>query len=344
MFSVQKYGGVSRYFIELDRCLNELGESSSIFPYIYVNKYLKEESYPRGVYFSSLPNKLRIKLNDLFMSAQIKRAEPDILHHTNYTANDFGIKKAKKVVTVYDMIHEKYWGKFSEVKKESVLSADHVICISNNTRDDLLGLYDLDEAKTSVIYLGNEIRNVRAAKLELDYRYILYVGHRDEYKNFSGLLEAYAGSKSLKDTVKIIAFGKKFKQREIGLINKLGICGGVINMTGGDDVLSALYQEAEVFVYPSKYEGFGLPPLEAMSYGCPVICSNSSSIPEVVGDAAIQFDPENTEQLAQNIEDVLNSSDLRNKLIAKGYDRVKMFTWRKCALETQKLYKSLLNE
>jgi len=342
IFSVQKYGGVSRYFIELDRELVRLGVDSKIAPYIYLNKYLKDMKYEHGMHVHNLPNKLRLRLNSYLTRRDIRRfGAPDIMHHTYYTANNYGAK-SKTVITVHDMIHEKYWDTFSSAKEYSIKNSDHIICISNNTKKDLLDVFDVDEDKISVIYHGIRQDYQTSSTYGAGFKYILFVGHRDAYKNFSSLLEAYASSSQLKSSVKIIAFGKKFKSHELKYISKLGISGNVLNMTGNDDLLVGLYKGAEMLVYPSKYEGFGLPPLEAMSNGCPVVCSNSSSIPEVVGNAAFLVDPDNTDEIRSAMEQVVESTSVRQDLISAGFERVKLFTWENCAKETLNVYQDLL--
>ena len=115
-------------------------------------------------------------------------------------------------------------------------------------------------------------------------------------------------------------------------------------MNGNDSVLAGLYSSARVLVYPSLYEGFGIPPLEAMSFGCPVICANTSSLPEVVGDAARLFDPTSESDLRAALEAVVFSSEYTVRLKANGLERVKMFSWEKCADETLKVYKKVLGD
>ena len=118
--------------------------------------------------------------------------------------------------------------------------------------------------------------------------------------------------------------------------------GQVTHMGGEDETLAALYKQAAALIYPSLYEGFGIPPLEAMAVGCPVICSNSSSLPEVVGEAAETFDPSNEESMRAAIEHVLGSPSRRNVLIEAGWARYPLFTWEKCAQETEAIYRKLL--
>ena len=126
-------------------------------------------------------------------------------------------------------------------------------------------------------------------------------------------------------------------------MDRFGLSASQVQQIGGDDsVLADLYRTAHLFVYPSLYEGFGIPPLEAMSFDCPVVCSNSSSIPEVVGDAAVFFDPDSGESMGQALMKVASDVSLRQALVARGRERIKMFSWQRCAKQTIDVYRSVL--
>ena len=137
--------------------------------------------------------------------------------------------------------------------------------------------------------------------------------------------------------------GGKITKDEIGMFNKLEIPQTSFKQIEGDDsLLAGYYKNASLFVYPSLYEGFGIPPLEAMSYGCPVVCSNTSSLPEVVGDAALLFNPNSVKSIRDNIICALYNEKVRSSLILKGLKQVKKFTWEKCARQTYKVYEKVL--
>jgi glycosyltransferase involved in cell wall biosynthesis len=254
------------------------------------------------------------------------------------------------------MIHEKFRDMFGQadrttaLKRKAVERADRIICISEHTRRDLIELFDVPEEKTASIPLsfGLELSGNRgtaaAAGRELP-PYLLYVGSRDFHKNFEGLLRAYASSAALRNEFQLVAFGgPPLSAAEYGLIDRLDIPRTRVDWRrGNDDVLAELYRGAAAFIYPSLYEGFGIPPLEAMSMDCPVICSNTSSIPEVVGDAAELFDPDNTAAMRSAIESVVGSEPARALLIERGRRRIKEFSWDRCASATVKIYSSLLD-
>jgi glycosyltransferase involved in cell wall biosynthesis len=168
------------------------------------------------------------------------------------------------------------------------------------------------------------------------------VGHRGGYKNFKGMLLAVASRKELRKDFDIIAFGgPAFNASEIDLIHKAGLRDGSVHqISGGDAILGQLYREASAFVYPSLYEGFGLPLLEAMAHGCPVVSSNTSSMPEVVGQAGEYFSPIDIGEQADAICNVVFDLSRREGLVHLGNEQLNNFSWRKCAEETLDLYKN----
>jgi len=174
--------------------------------------------------------------------------------------------------------------------------------------------------------------------------FILFVGARGGYKNFDRLLQAYAGRSILHESYDLVAFGGgDFSGNERALVRSLGLNENQVRQLGGDDaVLSVLYQQASLFVYPSLYEGFGIPPLEAMSLDCPVICSNTSSMPEVVGNAAVQFNPHDIDSIANALEAVITNPTLQADLRQRGRERLHAFSWHRCALETLNVYRKVL--
>ncbi len=235
--------------------------------------------------------------------------------------------------------------KIFDRKKYSISRADHIICISEQTKKDLLKFYDVEEKKISVVHLGFSLTNSTKSYTNIINRpYLLYVGKRDGYKNFRDFLKAYSSLTHIKKDYDLVAFGGgRFSKDEELLIKKLNLQKKTIHQIEGDDsILANLYKYASLFVYPSLYEGFGIPPLEAMSFDCPVACSNTSSIPEVVGDAAKLFDPYSVKEIANAIEVVLMDSVLREEMIRKGQERTKLFSWESCAIKTYEIYKGLL--
>jgi len=356
IFFLQEYGGISRYICCLASHLSKItGVEAKIFAPFHVNAHLPNvaSDIRRGVKVKVLPKTTRIRnATSSFMARLLIRAfRPDIVHETYYSDLAFAPKGARRVITAYDMIHERFSGMCLENdpttywKKKSFARADHIICISERTRRDLLELFDVPAEKVTVVYLGFDpfdLGTNTGNKLQ-NSPYILYVGPRGGYKNFNNFMRAYTSSEWLQNNFRILCFGGgafTLEEKELFAIN--GINESHIRQIGGDDsVLADCYRNAAVFVYSSLYEGFGIPPLEAMSLGCPVVCSNTSSIPEVVGDAGEYFFPTDIDSIRSSVEKVLQNSEYRADLIAKGYDRCKVFTWEKCAAETLVVYNRL---
>ena len=354
-FSLQAYGGISRYFYELALNLTNKNDCDvKICSPLYINEYIKGQSRINviGKYVHPYQRTGRIRhiFNDIAFSALLGINKPDIIHETYYAKNKSS--KTKTVLTVFDMVHEKFRDgvdkkdKTALIKKNAVDRADHIICISENTKKDLLEIMNVDPQKVSVVYLGYSLSVPDLNNMEkiIQYPYLLYVGIRDGYKNYKRFLKAYADSKRLRKDFYLVCFGGgDFSSEELGYIRGLGISKDrILHFSGDDTMLAKIYSHASAFVYPSLYEGFGIPPLEAMAFECPVICSNTSSIPEVTGDAAEYFDPFSVENIMNAIENVVYSDNIIKKLIFSGLKRVEEFSWDKCADKTKNIYSSLL--
>jgi glycosyltransferase involved in cell wall biosynthesis len=243
----------------------------------------------------------------------------DVFHSTYYTT--IYDRKIKKVVTVYDMILELFGNEFPRrwvewgmaIKKEAIENADIIIAISQNTKNDLLRLYgNIDERKIAVVYPGITPANGPSEtglddisrRLPVSLKkgeYLLYVGNRNGYKNFQLIVSMFEKKLVPPETVFLCVGGEdasslRIQLREKGLNRNFEFV-----EYASEEELAALYRNAAAFVFPSKYEGFGMPIVEAMAGGCPVLCSSASSFPEVAGDAAIYFEPESAESLAAAI-------------------------------------------
>ena len=221
-----------------------------------------------------------------------------------------------------------------------------IICPSINTKKDLLEIYKVKEDKIKVINIGiSDFKNISYQNEDkLDYPYLLYVGYRGKYKNFKNLVIAIGKSKRILKDFKIVCFGGgKFSNEEKNLIqnNNLNI-DDFIQIEGNDLKLTSLYKNARAFLFPSIYEGQGLPQLEAMSFGCPVISSNQEAILEATGDSAVLFDPLNVEDIKFKIENTIYSDDKIEFFKKKSLNRSKLFTMDRCFEETLKTYKEII--
>ncbi len=358
VFVEQEYGGISRYICALASQMARLpGMEVKVVAPLHINRHLRDlrQDIVVGCYVPRLPRTARIMktLGSALCRPVAALMRPDLVHETYYAEQALCGARVARVLTVYDMIEERFPESFvagytlTERKRAAVARADHIFCISESTRCDLLDRYPVSEDRVSVTYLGCDAlsqSSLRAAELVGAAPYILYVAGRHGYKNFEGLLKAYAASDWLRSGFRIVCFGTAgFSPEERSLMSRLGVkAEQVLHVGGSDERLAALYLGAAALVYPSKYEGFGIPPLEAMSLDCPVICSNTSSIPEVVGEAGEYFDPMDPESIRVSIERVLQSSERRQQLIALGRVRCGLFTWERCAEQTAAVYRRLV--
>lgn len=355
IFSLQAFGGISRYYVSLAEQLQLMGHTPRIFAPLHCNEYLSESSPQilegkRVARRNSKLMRFSLPVNNFLSNRQIKKWGADLVHETYFSMFKAPKRSCPTVLTVYDMVHEKYpeefskWGNISVRKRAAVERADHVICISDSTRRDLVREFQVCESKISVVHLGfdnfAEVSPQSNQSIGIDRPYLLFVGNRAGYKNFQGFLKAYALSIALKADYDIVCFGGgAFTASEKALMQVLGLSMDRVHYRGGSDkALGDLYSQATVFVYPSMYEGFGLPPLEAMAKGCPVVVSRSSSMPEVVGDAGFYFDPHSIEEMSTAIEKVVFSSSLRQSLVSTGYNRLQKFSWASCAEKTMDVY------
>ncbi len=246
------------------------------------------------------------------------------------------------------------------VLSHAAKNAEHVITVSEFSKKDICQYFHIPESRVSVTYesaheysfAGVDVveteEEQRAQDIAVAQRYgisgsyVLYVGNAYPHKNVEQLITvAHIAKEQARDDVQFVLVGKKdyFYERIEKMIQEYGVEDSV-HMVGyvPDEDLGALYRCAAAYIFPSLYEGFGLPPLEAMQYGTPVICSTSSCLPEIVGDAAYPIDPSSPSGILQAIEEVCHREDVRDQLIAKGYARLKQFSWKRMAIQTLDIY------
>lgn len=357
IFAIQDYGGISRYFHELAVRISAAADVDlRIFAPVYRSRFLRESRCAlqiTGAYCPRVPktDRLMVMLNRTLARPLIRSFRPQVVHETYYPALPTTPAGACSIITVHDMIHEKFPATIpnhdhtARHRASAVARADRIICISHATKQDLVDLLGVDSKKVVVIHhgvspLGTESPTDAEACPERPY--LLYVGQRGGYKNFTRLLQAFAASR-LKAECRLVCFGGgAFNREELQAFRNIGLeRGQVLHREGSDDVLANLYRHALALVYPSLYEGFGMPPLEAMSSGCPVLCSNTSSLPEVVADAALMFDPGSVEEIRDALERMVDDGGLRLQLIQRGLERSRRFSWDRCAEQTLDVYRSL---
>lgn len=354
IFFKQRYGGPSRYFFNLFEYINknqDYKNSAHIVSPIYYNEYLNNSSFKNKIIGKKFP---KVKFTGIFykfINSQLSnfffdKIKPDLIHTTDYDIHYK--KKCPIVVTVHDLIHEIYYKDFGKdknyrPKKEILKISDHIICVSKNTKDDLMKYYDVSEKKISVIYHGNSFQNLEYIKSTnlCNFKFFLFIGSRKRYKNFFKIIEAFKKNQEIYKEFKIVCFGggqllESEKKRLIE--NNIDLKKIIIIKNTSDHNLFELYKNATALIYPSFYEGFGMPIIEAMSLGCPVLSSNTSSLPEVYEDAALSFSPNSIDDLTQRMEQVVYDNNIRKKFIDLGLNQSKKFSWDNCVKKTLKVY------
>ena len=356
IFSRQVYGGISRYFFELMNYFYDNGTCEFFLSLKYSNnEYIQNASFsPHKSFFPgfSFPGKRTFmdKINQWNSQNLIKKSFFDVFHPTYF--NTYFLRSWDQkpfVLTIYDMISELYPSNSKEstntINNKKILAenASKIIAISHNTKIDILKFYDIDESKIEVIHLANSLNPKNIENNSLPERFVLFVGTRDGCKNFNRFVEAMNGIMQSDNGVYIIfAGGGKFSPLEHEFLKKNNVEKNCLNFQLSDTMLASLYKNAELFVFPSLYEGFGLPTLEAFSCGCPVALSERSSLPEVGGNAACYFNPEDTNSMRDAIEKILYDQSIREKLVNRGYRQLAKFSWEKTAEDTFKVYSSLV--
>ena len=350
---MQAAGGVNRYFANLIARL-----PTDVTPYLTTCE-TRAVNYPAHPnlkvykYRRFRPAGLSYRLEKLFFDRVVSGRRYDLAHPTYYTLlsrRELSEYRCPVVVTVWDMIYELFpdemdpTGQNAAEKRRAVLAAQAVICISENTRKDLLERYPVPAHRVKVTPLASEIdaRISHGPEPVPTNPYFLYVGLRFGYKNFGGLLAALAKARPSLKHAMLCVVGEPFSAEEKRTIADLGLNDAVEHYGQVSDAhLAKLYRLSVAFVYPSLYEGFGIPPLEAMACGTPVVASNLSSLPEVVGDAGILFDPTSNGDLADILIALANEPTTRERLIAKGLERAKMFSWEKTVATTLEVYREV---
>lgn len=277
--------------------------------------------------------------------------------HIFLTANQ---KNCERIATFHDLSFEKYPELYSKNKnfwhfamkpKKQAERADKIIAVSNSTKQDLIEIYNINPNKIRVIYSGlspllkqavtEEKKRKVAQKYHLSEKYILYLGTLEPRKNISSIIKAFAKSKQsgfLKNTkIKLVIAGTKgwLYQEIFNTAKELNLKEEIIFTNFIEEAdKPALYEMAQIFIYPSFYEGFGFPPLEAMARKTPVITSNISSIPEAVEDGALIINPCNIDEIKQAMEKILSDKKLAQELVERGIAKTHKFNWEKCGRET----------
>ena len=354
IFAMQKAGGINRYFANI---ISRLPGSDSPTLTTRGDLGVNVPMHPRlrmKQYHPFRPHRISRPLERAYFRSleQVKRYS--LAHPTYYsllTQQGLEHYRCPVVVTVYDMIHERFAENFQtdteqhvwKQKKQAVEKADAVLCISENTKNDLVALYPAVENKIVVTYLATEmdISLTQGEEPVPERPYFLFVGGRYSYKNFDGLLTAMSRVAPRCLDALVCVVGPAFSSSETAQIEKLSLSDRVVHYGQIDDRhLAKLYHRSLALIYPSRYEGFGIPPLEAMACETVVVGANVSSVPEVVGSAGLLFDPD-SDELTDILLALLDGSVDRSDLIQRGRQRAKDFSWDKTAAQTVAVYQQV---
>lgn len=359
IFSLQTYGGISRYFSELIHGINNTTPHTGQLSLSYTNNIyahdlgLSNRSFLRNRNF---PKKMPLlyNINKLSSSFDLLTKPYDLVHATYYDPYILPLLKDRPfVITFLDMIHEKFGSQFTRelaydgtiTKQKRLVAnrADYIIAISESTKRDIVDLLDIDPDKITVVYLGNSLvsPSPEFVNAEVGLRYLLFVGNRSMYKNFTGLLKAIHSLLKRYKIKLLCAGGGVFTKEERELIQSLNAVDFVSQQSFNDQTLPLLYQNALAFIFPTLYEGFGIPVLEAFACDCPCIVSDVSSLPEVAGEAALYIDPTTPDSITHAIERLIDNSTLRETLIQKGREQLAKFSWQRTINETVDIYQSI---
>ena len=356
IFYQQKYGGISSYFTNLGLELIKKNVDINFVCPIYNNNNLdklpKKNIFGKKLIYPSKFNYFVNKFNNNLSNFYYKNLKPNIIHKTYFSQNKLN-SKYRNLVTFYDITHElnktvtEANEKIKSLKKNNIKYADHIICPSNKVKVDLIDYLNIDKNKISVTHFSSDYKKISKLRLPKDKKmqnYLLYVGNRSGYKNFENFLSAYANSQRLRKDFKILVFGgEKSSYCGKDLILKKGLSKDSCKfVTGTSEDLEYLYKNVRAFVYPSTYEGFGIPLIEAMRLGCPIITSNGGALEEVGESGLTYFDPFNIDDIQQKLEDMVYSDDKLINTTIYGLQRSDNFSWSKCAEKTLEVYKKLL--
>lgn len=357
--ALRRQTGVGTYAINLIKGLAQIDKENQYL--LYLDRYRHPE-----IGLSNLPNQNNFRLKTLSISGPLwKQAllpasllinRANLFHSPTSTLQ--ALRPCRSIVTFHDLFNEvntewtpeKLRTRLHRLYKFSATSADKIIAVSENTKKDLIKFYGIPEGKVVVVHNGRDefyqpvqdeegIVRIRQ-KYQTGERFILHVGGLALWRNIPRLLEALLVLKKKELPHKLVLVGRQFWGFDLAReVARLKLADKVVSIDYvSKEDLRLLYNAAEVLAFPSLYEGFGFPALEAMACGTPTVVSEAAALPEVVGEAAFLIDPYDVSSIASGIERVIEDEKLRLDLGKKGFERIALFSWEKTARETLKVY------